>query len=113
MDVHPLCARLALRRLSSQVVHQSRLRCVRAWLQFHRQPKVAELNHDVAFLEEIDAPEVLHARPIQKSESDLTCNCDGTFRERTGMHGPFWGCSNYPGCRNTKQWGASASVAAQ
>lgn len=28
--------------------------------------------------------------------------CSGVMRRRTGRHGPFYGCSNYPQCRYTK-----------
>lgn len=28
--------------------------------------------------------------------------CGGLFVIRTGAHGPFWGCSNYPTCKHTE-----------
>ncbi|WP_240675952.1 topoisomerase DNA-binding C4 zinc finger domain-containing protein [Ammoniphilus sp. CFH 90114] len=35
--------------------------------------------------------------------AELICpRCEGELLERTGKHGSFYGCSNYPKCRYTK-----------
>lgn len=40
--------------------------------------------------------------PQQAQESQLCPCCGGTLVKRYGKHGAFWGCSNFPTCRYTK-----------
>ena len=40
---------------------------------------------------------------MQQGMDVLLCpRCGGELRKRNGRFGEFWGCSNYPGCRYTK-----------
>jgi len=42
---------------------------------------------------------------ISCNSSKLICNkCGANMILKTGKHGKFWGCSNYPQCRNTKNY---------
>jgi len=42
-------------------------------------------------------------RPVVTSPSTPTCpRCGKSLVPRRGRHGPFWGCSSYPGCRYTR-----------
>ena len=40
---------------------------------------------------------------LRRKYDSLQCPmCGGTLRERKGMYGAFYGCSNYPGCKYSK-----------
>ncbi|MHB0979829.1 MAG: restriction endonuclease [Thermoleophilia bacterium] len=42
------------------------------------------------------------AQPEPSSAASPTCpRCGSPMLRRSGRHGPFWGCSTYPGCRGT------------
>ena len=58
-------------------------------------------------------PACADARPVADGNGAARCpacghavescpRCDGWLTERTGRHGPFLGCTNYPHCRFTK-----------
>jgi restriction system protein len=43
------------------------------------------------------------AQPSQQAQEPQSCPyCGGTLVKRYGKHGAFWGCSNFPTCRYTK-----------
>lgn len=43
------------------------------------------------------------AQPSQQVQEPQSCPyCGGTLVKRYGKHGAFWGCSNFPTCRYTK-----------
>lgn len=43
------------------------------------------------------------AQPSQQAQEPPSCPyCGGTLVKRYGKHGAFWGCSNFPTCRYTK-----------
>ena len=43
------------------------------------------------------------AQPSQQAQEPQFCPyCGGTLVKRYGKHGAFWGCSNFPTCRYTK-----------
>lgn len=43
-----------------------------------------------------------------KPENVRCPTCDGPMVPRTGRHGKFWGCANYPRCKGTRNSMGSA-----
>ena len=45
------------------------------------------------------------AKALSRIERDQipTCSCGGYWVKRTGKFGEFYGCSNYPTCKNTRK----------
>ena len=42
------------------------------------------------------------ASVVTDQQKDLCPKCNGSLILRTGKHGKFWGCSNFPRCRHTQ-----------
>lgn len=37
-----------------------------------------------------------------KEPDEILCDCGGTMKKRNGKFGEFYGCSEYPKCKNTQ-----------
>lgn len=49
--------------------------------------------------------------PAPPLEDAPNCpECQGPMKRRNGRNGPFWGCLGYPGCRGTKNAGATSGT---
>ena len=79
----------------------------------------AQVDEIISFIEsgrlnrsfKTDREHVKHVKTIiQKKQNDVTCpKCGSPMILRTGKKGPnvgtkFWGCSNFPKCRNTLEY---------
>ncbi len=73
--------------------------------------RVAHELLDNSFNFEKEKQEVLTInRSLSFVKTENKCpSCGGILIARHGMYGPFWGCSNYPNCKFTKQRGEQAT----